>query len=230
MEYSVIIPVYNEQESIRPLCCSLRKTMNELGESYEIIFINDGSTDRTFDILKSLSSSKDNFIVINFIKNQGQSAAFQEGFNSAKGKIVITMDGDLQNDPKNIFKLLAKLEEGYDVVCGWRRNRRDHFFKKILSKIANISRRIFLGEKIHDVSCSFRVYMRESLKNINLSGQMYYMLTAILSSSGHRLGEIEIRDYPRRFGKSKFNIITKLSSGLLIFEYLVNKSKYIRIK
>lgn len=230
MEYSVIIPVYNEQESIRPLYCRLREAMDGLGKSYEIIFINDGSTDGTFGILESLYCEKNYLSVVNFVKNQGQSAAYQEGFNRAKGEIIITMDGDLQNDPKDIPKLLYKLEEGYDAVCGWRKNRRDPFMIKFLSKIANLCRRLTLGEKLHDANCSLRVYKRESLKSIDLTGNMYYMITAILAASGCRIGEVEINHYPRKFDKSKFNIQKRilLFNGLLVFKYLYNRNKYLK--
>ena len=232
MEYSAIISVYNEQDSIRPLYYSLRKVMDGLGKSYEIIFVNDGSTDRTLDILESLCCEKNYLVVVNFIKNQGQSAAYREGFDRARGEIIITMDGDLQNDPKDIPKLLYKLKEGYDVVCGWRRTRRDPFIIKLLSTMANLYRRLTLGEKLHDVNCSLRVYKKESLKSIDLPGHMYYMLTAILAASGYKINEVEINHYPRKFGKSKFNIWKRilLFNCLLVLKYLYNKNKYKKIR
>jgi len=226
MKYSVIIPIYNEEDSIRPLYQSLVKVMEGLDKPYEVIFVNDGSTDQTSEILKSLSSERDNLVTINSAKNQGQSEAFRKGFDKAQGEIIVTLDSDLQNDPKDITALLEKLERGFDVVCGWRRRRMDCLFKRMLSRGANASRRLFLGENIHDVSCSLRVYRRKFIKDVDLSGQMYYMLTAILSLAGCKIGEVEIEDHPRRFGKSKFNILTKIASGSLIFRYLMNLNKY----
>ncbi|MFC1632480.1 glycosyltransferase family 2 protein [Candidatus Omnitrophota bacterium] len=228
MKYSVIIAAYNEQQAIAPLYWRLKVVMDQLGKPYEIIFVNDGSTDSTFNVLEDLRHNENHLIVINCRQNQGQAMAFQIGFRKAQGSIVITMDGDLQNEPKDIPQLLNKLGQGYDVVCGWRRNRADPFLIKLLSKIANISRRILLNEKIHDVSCSLRVYKKEVLQDIKLSGQMYYMLTAILSANGYKLGEIEVENHPRKFGKSKFDIKTKLSSGWLLFNYLYSKSRFIR--
>ncbi len=232
MKYSVIIPVYNEQEAIRPLYSSLSKALDELGKPYEIIFINDGSTDTTSDILKSLSCEKKNLIVIDFITNQGQSTGYQEGFNRARGEIIITMDGDLQNDPNDIPKLLYKLEEGYDVVCGWRKIRKDPLLIKSLSKIANLSRRLILGEKLHDVNCSLRAHKRESLKSINLTGNMYYMITAIFGARGYKIAEVEVNHYPRKFGKSKFNIFKRilLFNVILVFMHLYKRNKYLKTR
>ena len=225
MKYSVVIPLYNEQETIKTLYYRLKEVMDGLGSSYEIVLVNDGSTDDTLSILARLDNEKNNLIIVNLPQNRGQSAAYQEGFDITRGDIIITMDGDFQNDPKDIPKLLDKLNQGYDVVCGWRKKRTDNFIIKLLSRIGNISRRMLLKERIHDVGCALRVYRKESLQDINLRG-MYHMLTAILASYGYRIEEVEVNHYRRKFGMAKFSIMPRIFSSFLIFRYLSNKNYY----
>ncbi|MFH1459377.1 MAG: glycosyltransferase family 2 protein [Candidatus Omnitrophota bacterium] len=226
MKYSVVIPVFNEQENIEPLYSSLKDVMNFLGQEYEIIFVNDASTDGTLEILRFLAATDKNIVLILFEKNKGQSAAFEKGFNAACGDIIISLDGDYQNDPADIPKLLDKLKTGYDVVCGWRKNRKDRLIVKILSKIANLSRQILLREKIHDVSCSLRAYKKETLKGIIFKNEMYYMLTATLFSRGYKVGEVEVKHLPRESGNSKFSVIKKIQSSMLFFKYFFIKNHY----
>lgn len=199
--------MYNEEESLRLLYSSLRKTMESLREAYEIIFVNDGSVDNSFEVLKNISSKSNNLIIIDLAKNYGQSAAVQAGFDIASGEIIITMDGDLQNDPDDIPRLLEKMKEGYDVVCGWRYKRYDPLLKKISSKIANIFRRIFWNERIHDVGCTLRVYLKKTLKDIYLYGRMDpSFLTLILLKKGFKIGELKIKHNRRDFGRSKYGV------------------------
>lgn len=210
-EFSVIIPVYNEQSSIVPLFSSLRIVMDALAKPYEIIFVNDGSTDDTLKVLKSLAS--ENLIGIN-LKHSGKSLALQAGFDRAKGKIIITMDGDGQNDPEDIPRLLEKITEGYDVVCGWRRLRHDPPIKKISSKIANGIRKMAFRENLHDVGCALRAYKAQSLMGLRLCRQRHRFLTAILKKRGARIGEVDVRHYPRRAGKSKYGTIKRLFGSM----------------
>jgi len=195
--------------------------MLRLGEDYEIIFINDGSDDTSLKILESLPQG-DSLVIINFAKNRGQSIAYQEGIQKARGEIIITLDADLQNDPSDIPHLIRKLEEGFDVICGWRKSRRDPFLTKILSRIANITRRLLLKEKLHDVNCSLRAYRKKSLAGIDFSHNMYYMLTAILAQRGYRMGEVEVKHYPRKLGKTKFNVGKRMMLTKTLFRFLRN--------
>lgn len=211
---SVIIPVYNEEKSVKPLYASLKNVMSALGEPYEIIFVNDASDDKTREALKALEADSPNSVIISLEEHKGQSAAMQAGFDAARGELIITLDGDLQNDPEDIPNLLEKMKEGYDVVCGWRHERKDPLLKRISSGIAVFARRTFTKEKIHDVGCTLRAFKRDVLKNVYLSGSMHRFFTLIMLKSGYKIGEIKVRHHPRKFGKSKYNIRNRLFEGL----------------
>ncbi len=232
MRYSIIIPLHNEKNCILRLYSELKKAIDPLGELYELIFINDASTDGSREILEEIRSKDDKVRLVSFIKRKGQGWAFREGFDSAEGEIVVTMDGDLQDDPKDIPRLMGKVENGYDVVCGWRKDRQDPFLTKSFSKIANKIRRMILHEKIHDVNCSLRAYKAGVLRRITFSGSMYYMLTAILAESGCKISELEVRHHPREFGKSKFNFWRRIAlfNALLMLRFLYNRDKYRKIR
>jgi glycosyltransferase involved in cell wall biosynthesis len=205
-ELSVVIPVYNEEENVRILYEELKEVLSKVGKSYEIIFVDDGSTDRTFQILKELNEKDKTVKVIRFRRNFGQSAALKAGFDYAKGKIVVSMDGDLQNDPRDIPKLLEKMEnEDLDVVCGWRYNRKDPVSKKLFSKIANWLRRRLTKEKIHDSGCTLRAYKSECVKDLELYGEMHRYIPALLLWKGYRIGEVKVNHRPRVYGKTKYN-------------------------
>ena len=175
-KFSVVIPVYNEEQSLLPLYSSLRQVMDSIKEPYEVIFINDDSSDRSLSVLRSFKHSE-NLIILNLERHSGQAVAMQAGFDAAKGETIITLDGDLQNDPQDIPFLLDKMREGYDLVCGWRHNREDPWHKLFASKIACTIRRSITKEGIHDFGCSLRVFKREILKNICLSGGMHRFFT-----------------------------------------------------
>ena len=214
IEFSVIIPVYNEGISITPLYLSLKHVMDGLGRPYEIIFINDGSKDRTLNVLQGMNNNSIELVVINLKEHRGQSLALQAGFDRAQGKIIVTMDGDLQNDPEDITKLLIKMKEGYEVVCGWRRVRHDPWKKKVASNIANYFRRIIFHETIHDAGCSLRAYTAQSIKKLKLYRQRHRFLTVLLKKGGARITEVEVKHHPRRFGKSKYGIITRIFNSI----------------
>lgn len=209
VEYSVIIPVYNEQDCIEELYRSLYSVMESIGGSFEIIFVNDGSDDRSSGILKKISSIDDTLVIVNLNSHSGKSLALQTGFAYSKGQTIITIDADLQYDAKDIPQFLSRKNEGFDVVCGWRRNRRDPWLKIIASKIANYIRGWVFEETIHDVGCSFRVYTREAFESLNLYRERQRFITAILTKKGFHLGEIKVKHYPRRFGVSKYGIINR---------------------
>jgi glycosyltransferase involved in cell wall biosynthesis len=207
VDISVVIPLLNEEDSIEPLAEQTIAALEKLGKTYEIIFIDDGSTDSTFEKLQRLHKTCSNVRVIRFRRNFGQTAAFSAGFDFARGAVVITMDGDLQNDPNDIGKLLEKIDEGYDVVSGWRVNRQDTFItRKLPSRIANglISR--VTGVRLHDYGCSLKAYRSEVVKNIHLYGEMHRFIPALASWIGVRVAEVPVNHSARKYGKSKYNL------------------------
>ncbi|MBL7196791.1 MAG: glycosyltransferase family 2 protein [Candidatus Omnitrophica bacterium] len=224
IKYSIIIPIYNEEESLGLLYSSLRKTMDGLGGDYEIIFVNDGSMDKSLEILKNISLQSNKVIIIDLAKNYGQSTAMQAGFDFTSGEIIITLDGDLQNDPEDIPRLLEKMGEGYDVVCGWRYYRYESLSRKVAAKIANILRRFFWGEKIHDVGCTLRVYLKQTLKDIYLYGHRHRFLTLFLLRMGFKIGELKITHNPRKFGRSKYSIFGRGVKSIVDLLYFIFSS------
>lgn len=207
MDLSIVVPVYNEEENIQYLYDQLSEVLEPLGLEYEIICADDGSTDRSFELLKELAEKDTRIKVIRFRRNFGQTAGFAAGFAYATGDIVITIDADLQNDPAGIPDLLDKMAEGYDVVSGWRRNRQDAFVsRKLPSKIANwlISRTT--GVQVHDRGCSLRAYRLELVKQMNLYGELHRFIPDIAAWIGARMAEIPVNHRPRRYGSSKYGI------------------------
>jgi len=206
VEISIVIPVYNEEENIKELHTRLTNALPAITENYEILFVDDGSIDNSFAILKELNKEDKKVKVIKFRRNFGQSAAISAGFDYAKGDVIITMDGDLQNDPWDIPKLLDELErDDYDVVCGWRFNRADSMLKKTFSKIANWLRRRFTAEDIHDSGCTLKAYKRECINDLELYGEMHRYIPALLLWKGYKIGEVRVRHYERKYGKTKYS-------------------------
>ena len=207
VDVSVVIPLLNEEENINLLHTRLKSALDGLDKTYEIIYVDDGSTDSTFEQLKAINKSDRSIWVIRFRRNFGQTAGFSAGFHQARGKVVITMDGDLQNDPKDISLLLAKIDEGYDVVSGWRVNRQDKFItRKVPSKIANALISRVTGVRLHDYGCSLKAYRRDVVKNINLYGEMHRFIPALASWIGIQVAEVPVNHFPRRFGRSKYGL------------------------
>ncbi|VVB94832.1 Glycosyltransferase AglD [uncultured archaeon] len=212
---SVVVPFYNEEENIEPLHTELSNTMKSLEREYSIIFVDDGSTDNTYKNMLNVREKDDTVKIIKFRKNFGQSAALKAGFDNAEGNIVISMDGDLQNDPSDIPKLIEKIEkEDYDVVCGWRADRKDKFSKKITSKFANLLRKMTTGEKIHDSGCTFRAYRNGCVKGLDLYGEIHRYIPAMLLWKGYRIGEVKVKHHPRKYGITKYNW-KRISKGFL---------------
>lgn len=204
MEISVVIPVLNEEENIPILYQKLKDTLDNLDKTYEIIFIDDGSTDRSFSTLKGLYEGDKHVKIIKFRRNFGQSAALKAGFDHAKGDIVVAMDGDLQNDPVDIPKLLEKMDDGYNVVSGWRVDRKDSILKKIPSKFSNGLHKKMTGIQIHDSGCSLKAYKREALEGIELYGEMHRYIPALLHWKGYKVGEVKVTHHKRKHGKTKY--------------------------
>ncbi|MBA7508054.1 Dodecaprenyl-phosphate galacturonate synthase [subsurface metagenome] len=206
LEISVVVPLLNEQDNIGPLYEQITQTLTDVYD-YEIIFIDDGSSDNSFDILAKLQKTDAAIRVICFRKNFGQTAALSAGFAHARGKVIVAIDADLQNDPADIPKMIARLDEGFDVVSGWRKERHDNAVTRLLpSKIANwlISR--ITGVKLHDYGCTLKVYRREVLEEIKLYGEMHRFIPALASWSGARIAEMPVNHRPRTTGKTKYGL------------------------
>ena len=212
---SVIIPVYNEVESLPTLHQRLLEVLEHRNEPYELIFVDDGSQDGSAAFLKSVCDASSHVKVIRLRRNFGQTAALTAGFDEATGKVIVTMDGDLQNDPADIPRLLEKLYEGYDIVSGWRRDRRDSWIKKGLpSKLSNKLASWLTGVSLHDYGCTLKAYRREVIDEIHLYGELHRYIPAVAASVGVRVAEIEVAHHARTHGKSKYGV-TRLIRGLL---------------
>ncbi len=215
MKYSLVIPIYNEEESIAPLYAGLRRVMAGLGKPYEIIFVDDGSSDLGLKQLKDILITADDLVIIALEGHIGKAEALQAGFDNAQGEIIITLDGDGQNDPRDIPALLNKMNEGYDVVYGWRYRRQDPFSKKAAAKIAAWARRAIIGkEPINDAGCAMRVFRRQDIAGVRLSGGLHRFFSVIMARQGYRIGQIKVGHYPRKAGISKYGILDRLATGI----------------
>lgn len=204
---SVVIPLLNEEESLPVLYKELKDALNPLDMNYELVFINDGSTDGSAAILAGMHAEDSRVVVVNFRRNFGQTAAMSAGFNYARGEIVIAMDADLQNDPADIPKLIAKIEEGYDVVTGWRYDRKDTFINRRLpSIIANKLISKTTGVRLHDYGCTLKAFRRDVIKELHLYGEMHRFIPAIASGIGIKFTEVKVNHRARRFGTTKYGI------------------------
>jgi glycosyltransferase involved in cell wall biosynthesis len=227
MDLSIVIPLYNEEENVEPLYAQLKAALEGVGREYEIIIVDDGSTDGSFDVLKRLHEDDGRLKVIRFRRNFGQTAAFAAGFDRSQGQVVITLDADLQNDPADIPLLLEKIEEGYDVVSGWRLHRKDPFLtRRLPSMIANWLISQVTGVHLHDYGCSLKAYRREVVKNVQLYGELHRFIPAIANWMGVSVAEVAVRHYPRRFGKSKYGLsrTARVLLDLLTVRFLLSYS------
>ena len=207
MNISVIIPLLNEEENIPILYRELTDVLSGTGLEYELIFVDDGSTDRSYSLLLDIQKCDDHLIIISFRRNFGQTAALSAGFDHARGDMIITMDADLQNDPRDIPKLIEKLGEGYDLINGWRFDRKDPFINRRLpSIIANWVISTTTHVKLHDYGCTLKAFRKEITQNIRLYGEMHRFIPAIASGLGAAIAEVRVNHRERRFGKSKYGI------------------------
>lgn len=214
LELSIVIPVYNERENLVFLEEELNKHLPQLNRSYEILFVDDGSLDGSAQLIQSLQEANPHIRLIRFRFRDGQTAAFDAGFKAARGKIVVTMDADLQNSPADIPLLLEKMGE-YDMVCGWRRERNDPWVKRISSKIANRIRNKLSDENIADVGCSLKAYRRECVQSFKLFNGMHRFFPTLAKMDGFSVYETPVGHYPRRRGQSKYNIRNRLFASFL---------------
>mgnify|MGYP001397265344 FL=1 len=207
LDLSVVVPLYNEEESLPHLVQQLTDALRPSGERFELVLVNDGSSDRTAEVLEQLSHEVPELVAVLLRKNYGQTAAMAAGFDVAQGDVIVSLDGDLQNDPADIPMLLAKLREGYDLVSGWRHQRQDAALqRKLPSRIANRLIGRVTGVKLHDYGCSLKAYRREVLSDMRLYGELHRFLPALAFIEGARITEVKVNHRARQFGSSKYGI------------------------
>jgi len=222
IEYSIVIPVIDEEKNVAVLDKEIKDVMNKLSKNYEIIYVNDGSIDNTLENLKKLKD----VIIVNLNRNYGQATALDAGFKQAKGDLVISLDGDLQNDAKDIPRMIEKLhKEGLDVVCGWRKHRKDKSGIKILTKIGRFMRRFLIRDQVHDTGCTLRVCKKEAVKSLDIQGEMHRYILALLRWKGFKIGEVVVNHRPRINGKTKYGY-DKAIKGFIDLIYIWFIQKY----
>ena len=228
-DVSVVVPVYNEVESVPVLAERLHSVLAGMGRPYEILLIDDGSTDGSWEALQACAEKYPCFRLLRFRRNFGQTAAISAGFHESRGGIIVTLDADLQNDPADIPLLISRIEEGYDVVSGWRKKRRDPFLNRRLPSIlANACISKITGVPLHDYGCTLKAYRDEIVKNLRLYGEMHRFIPALASWVGGRIDEVPVRHSPRRFGTSKYGISRTLRVvlDLMTVKFLVRYSTH----
>lgn len=220
---SVIIPVYNEREAIGPLCDATVSVLKKMGTPWEVVFINDGSTDGSEEKLNELAAATPEVKVLHFRRNFGQTAAMMAGFDFAQGDIIIPMDGDFQNDPEDIPKMVARLNDGFDVVSGWRRDRQDNAIQRNLPSItANLLISFVSGVRLHDFGCSLKAYRKDVIEGVRLYGEMHRFLPIYTSWHGARITEQVVNHFKRQTGKSKYGLerVLKVILDLMVVKFL----------
>ena len=207
MDLSIVIPVLNEQDNVRPLFRQLRTVLRQMHLRYELIFVDDGSTDGTWDVLTRLYEDQSHVTAIRFARNFGQTAAMRAGIELARGERIVTIDGDLQNDPRDIPRLLRKMDEGFDLVIGWRKDRKDSLWLRTLpSRVANWLIGRVTGVHLHDNGCSLKAYRGDMIKQVPLYSEMHRFIPILSQLAGARMTEIVVRHHPRRHGLSKYGL------------------------
>ncbi len=226
---SVVVPIYDEVDNLRELCDEIRSVAEREGLDFELVFVNDGSTDGSREVLDELASADERIKVVHFVRNYGQTAAMSAGFKLSRAPVVVTLDADLQNDPSDIPALLARLEEGHDVVCGWRKERKDAFFTRNLpSWVANKIISVTSKVPLHDYGCTLRAYRREFLEDLPLYGEMHRFIPIYVTWAGARLTEMPVNHRPRTRGRSKyglsrvFKVLLDLVTVKFLRDYYVN--------
>ncbi|HNW59289.1 MAG TPA: glycosyltransferase family 2 protein [bacterium] len=206
IDFSLVIPCFNESESLRELYRQISAVLQRMQMSYEIIFVDDGSTDASARVIEELHRQDSRVKLIEFIRNYGKSAALAAGFRAVSGRYVVTMDSDLQDDPEEIPHLLAKLESGYDLVSGWKKVRHDPLSKRLASKVYNYFTSVFSGIRLHDFNCGLKIYRREVIASMRVYGELHRYLPVIAFRNGFRVTELPVRHHPRKYGVSKFGM------------------------
>ncbi len=227
IRYSVVVPFYNEQENIPPLYMKLTEVMDAIGEPYELVFVDDGSKDDTFKVLSEIYEHDRRVNLVRLRRNFGQTAGLKAGFDFARGEVIVSMDGDLQHDPDEIPKFLEKIEEGFDLVSGWRYQRHDHWLtRQIPSRVANWMMAKLSGIELHDFGTTFKAYRREIIQEIQLYGELHRFIPALASSTGARIAEVPIANLERKSGKSNYGIgrTIRVFLDLIIVKFLLDYS------
>lgn len=226
-EISVVIPLLNEEDSLKELHTQLKSTLIRMGGRYELLFIDDGSTDRSFQVLRDLKRIDHRIKVIRFRRNYGKSAALAVGFEHAQGNIVITMDADLQDDPAEIPSLVRKINEGFDLVSGWKKVRRDPITKTIPSRFFNLVTSVMTGIKLHDFNCGLKAYKRDVVKTVRVYGELHRYIPALAHWEGFRVGEMVVQHRSRKYGKTKFGV-GRFWKGFLDLLTMLFTTRYFR--
>ena len=227
IQFSIVVPFLNEQENIPPLYMKLTEVMDGIGEPYELVFVDDGSKDNTFKVLSDIYEHDRRVNVVRLRRNFGQTAALKAGFDFARGEVIISMDGDLQHDPDEIPRFVEKLEEGYDLVSGWRHQRKDAWLTRQLpSRIANWMMAKLSGIELHDFGTTFKAYRREIIQEIQLYGELHRFIPALASSSGAKIAEVPIQNLHRKNGRSNYGIgrTIRVFLDLMIVKFLLDYS------
>ncbi|NMB83261.1 MAG: glycosyltransferase [Ignavibacteria bacterium] len=224
---SIVIPLYNEEDALRPLYAELKKAFKNYSTDYELVFVDDGSTDKSLSIIKELARTDNRIKFISFRANYGKSAALQMGFKHSTGDAIVTMDADLQDDPSEIQNLLRKLEEGYDLVSGWKKKRYDPFIKKISSRFFNFVTRVLTRIKIHDFNCGLKAYRKDVVHSINVYGELHRYIPVLAKWRGFSISEIVVKHHPRRYGKTKFGI-SRFFKGFIDLITVIFTTRYVK--
>lgn len=228
VRFSFVVPVLNEEESLEPLYAAIMSALAQLPGEAEIIFVDDGSTDASLGVLRSLYARDPRRVqVIQFRRNFGKTAALDAAFARVKGQVIVTLDADLQDDPAELPALLAQLDAGYDLVVGWRINRQDKLDKRLPSWFANTMVSALTGVRLHDLNCGFKVYRREVVQDLKLYGELHRYIPVLAHWKGYRVTEMPIAHHPRRFGRSKYGL-TRLGRGFLDFASVLFVTKYLK--
>ncbi len=231
-EISIVIPVFNEEENIPVLSSAIHRAMSDIGYSYESIFVDDGSTDHSHKEMKNVCVEYNNFRIVRLRENCGQTAALDAGFKDSRGKYIVMMDADLQNDPFDIPLLFAEID-GYDMVYGWRFKRQDPLIKIVSGKVANYVRNKLTSENIKDTGCSLKIFRRECLNKIKLYNGMHRFLPTLFKMEGFSVKEVKVKHNPRVFGKSKYNVrnrIFKSFLDLLAVRWMKRRKLYYEVR
>jgi glycosyltransferase involved in cell wall biosynthesis len=221
-ELSIVVPMHDEQDNVEPTYHAVIRSLDELGRTYEVIVVDDGSEDQTYARLEGLAAADGRLRLVKLRRNYGQTAAMAAGFDHARGEIIVPMDGDLQNDPADIGRLLEKVDEGYDVVSGWRQDRADGFGRRLPSRVANWLIGRVTGVRLHDYGCTLKAYRADVVRETRLYGEMHRFLPALAYQAGARVTEIPVRHHPRASGRSSYGLgrVFKVPLDLLTVKFL----------
>ena len=209
--FSIVIPLLNERQSLKELFLRIKSVMGEVEKGYEVIFIDDGSTDGSFEILEELKKDNKEVVAIQFRRNCGKAAALSVGFEQTRGEVIVTMDADLQDAPEEIPNVIQKINEGYDIVSGWKKERKDPIGKRLSSKVFNFVTSLVTGVHLHDINCGLKAYRWEVAKDITLYGELHRYVPVLAYWKGYKVGELAVVHHPRKFGKSKYGVKRFLS-------------------